>query len=341
MDPREKRIFEKALGEFNKATDIELIPQTEVSGEPGDPSAYLRIAPRGKGGEFAVDVKLTVTRASIGIIEQELNRFQKKGLLVTQYVTASIADLLRMMEIQFIDAAGNAYVNAPSLYVFIKGNKPQKKLTRSVLHKPFRPAGLKVIFTLLCSPGMEKNPLRDIAQAAGTSLGSAAAVMKSLEKTGYLIDIPKRVRKLVKKDSLLTRWLTAYPEQLRAKQLFGTYRAEDNLWWQNTDIRDFGALWGGETAAAILTNYLRPEMITIYTKQPVGKLLFKKRLKKDLNGNIEIIKKFWNFEDVRLQNDIVPPILIYADLMASGDSRNIEAARMIYDREISRFVSED
>lgn len=286
-------------------------------------------------------MKLTVTRASIGIIEQELRQNNKKGLLVTRYVTPPMADLLRKKGIQFVDTAGNAYINASSLYVFIKGNKRIEEPTRNVPGKSFRPAGLKVVFPLLCNPGMERESLRDIAQVAGVALGTAAAVMKDLEKTGYLVDISKRGRKLVKKEELLARWLTAYPEQLRPKQLIGIYRTEDNLWWQKTDIQDFGAYWGGETAAAVLTKYLRPEIITIYTRQPVGKLLLKKRLKKHLNGNIEILEKFWNFEDDRSQNDLVPPILIYTDLMATGDSRNIETARMLYDGELSRFIREN
>ncbi len=52
------------------------------------------------------------------------------------------------------------------------------------------------------------------------------------------------------------------------------------------------------------------------------------------------MKKFWNFED----NDypgMTHPILIYADLLATGDPRNIETAKIIYEKDIVRYIKED
>jgi hypothetical protein len=37
----------------------------------------------------------------------------------------------------------------------------------------------------------------------------------------------------------------------------------------------------------------------------------------------------------------VPPLLIYADLMATGDAKAIEAAEIIYDNYIARLIRED
>ncbi|MBW1728433.1 MAG: hypothetical protein JRJ62_12840, partial [Deltaproteobacteria bacterium] len=36
-----------------------------------------------------------------------------------------------------------------------------------------------------------------------------------------------------------------------------------------------------------------------------------------------------------------PPILVYADLLATGDHRNIEAAEIIYEKYIGRFIREN
>ena len=52
------------------------------------------------------------------------------------------------------------------------------------------------------------------------------------------------------------------------------------------------------------------------------------------------MKKFWNFEN----NDypgLTHPILIYADLLATGDPRNIETAKIIYEKDIVRYLRED
>jgi hypothetical protein len=158
---------------------------------------------------------------------------------------------------------------------------------------------------------------------------------------GYLVEMGRRRRKLVRKDNILRRWVTVYPEQLRPKQLKGRFRAVNYDWWKDMKIEDFGAYWGGEVAAAFLTKYLRPEIATIYTMQPIGKLIFKNKLKKDPDGNVEILNLFWNFKFNAFNNNLVHPILVYADLMATADNRNIEAAGIIYDTEIARFIRED
>ena len=47
---------------------------------------------------------------------------------------------------------------------------------------------------------------------------------------------------------------------------------------------------------------------------------------------VEIREKFWGFETVEMRPDIVPPLLAFADLLATGEPRNVEAAGMIYDK---------
>ena len=48
-------------------------------------------------------------------------------LLVTRYINNEAAERLHGGEIQFLDTAGNAFINQPPLYVFVKGNKPEKE----------------------------------------------------------------------------------------------------------------------------------------------------------------------------------------------------------------------
>jgi hypothetical protein len=140
---------------------------------------------------------------------------------------------------------------------------------------------------------------------------------------------------------LFIRWVNAYPEELRPKKLIGRYRADTFDWWKQADIEKFQAYWGGEIAAAMLTKYLKPEKIAIYTRQPLGKLMLKHKIRKDLKGNIEIYEVFWEFEYPWKHKNIVPPILIYADLLATGDKRNIETADIVYEQEIDRFIRKD
>ncbi|MBW2449412.1 MAG: hypothetical protein JRE92_03170 [Deltaproteobacteria bacterium] len=336
-----KKILEKALNAFQKATGLNVDIHDYEYDEAGYPDAFMRIAYEDVELDFALDVKFGITRATIGVIAQEFFRFQEKPVLVTRYVNPRIAELLKDMDIPFIDTAGNAYINQPPLFVYIKGNKLDEEMRPEQIQRAFRPAGLKVIYVLLCNPGIEDQPLREIAKAAEVALGTVNRVMKELEKMGNLIEIGRRKRRLVKKDHILKRWVTAYPEQLRPKLFRGRFRAVNYDWWKDINIKDFGAYWGGEVAAALLTKYLRPEVFTIYTKQPIGKLVLKNKLKKDPDGNVEILNLFWNFKLNTVNIDLVNPVLVYADLMATGDTRNIETAGMIYDTEVTRFIRED
>jgi len=53
-----------------------------------------------------------------------------------------------------------------------------------------------------------------------------------------------------------------------------------------------------------------------------------------MNGDVEILDVFWNTERIHGIDDIVPPVLAYADLFTTTKGRDIEAARMIYDQFI-------
>lgn len=340
MENRAKKILKEAIDIFQKTTGLDVDYQINHYRDLGRPDGEIRIAHQNLELYFAIDVKLRITPATIGIVTQELLNNRVKGLLITRYATPQIAELLKEMDIPFIDTAGNAYINKPPLFIYITGNKP-KGPYKEPLQRAFKPGGLRVIFVLLCIPGMENKPYREIAEAANVALGTVGWVVKELKMTGYLMDMGRRGRKLVRKDNLLKRWVTAYPEQLRPKEQKGRFRAMDDDWWKNVEIKHHGAYWGGEVAAAILTNYLKPATVTIYTNKPIGKLLLKNKLKRVHEGNIEIFNVFWGFKHNGYYDDIVHPILIYADLLATGDIRNIETARIIYEKELARFVRED
>lgn len=95
-------------------------------------------------------------------------------------------------------------------------------------------------------------------------------------------------------------------------------------------------LISGEPAAAVITGTLRPGTAAFYGEKIETRLLLDQRLRADPNGNVEIIHKFWNFDAET--PGLAPLILIYADLLAIGDARCLEAAKVIYDRIINRSV---
>ena len=337
----DKEVLQKALEGLQKTVKLNLKIQHKILHDPDGPDATIRITWRDMEWHFVAEVKKTLTRAMLGGAIQQLRRYPKKAILITTYVTPQMADVLKEMGIPFVDTVGNVYINEPPLFIFIKGNKFVDKYREKPITRAFQPTGLKLIFALLCNPGLENAPFREIAKTANVALGTVGWVIRDLQQLGNLIDMGKRGRRLIRKEGLLNRWVTTYPEQLRPKKVLGRYRATNLNWWKNTGLETFQAYWGGEIAAAILTEYLQPQIVTIYTREPLGELFLKNRIRKEPNGDIEILEVFWKFEFNWQHHNLVHPILIYADLLATGDERNIETAEIIYERELTKFIRED
>ena len=80
-----------------------------------------------------------------------------------------------------------------------------------------------------------------------------------------------------------------------------------------------------------MTIYLHKEK----GRQNLTKLVAENRLRPDANGDIEILDAFWNFDDEQPTTQTVPPLLAYADLIATLDPRNLEAAKLIHDHYLA------
>ncbi len=243
--------------------------------------------------DWYVEVKRTLDPHTLGMAVEQIKRLPKRALLVTRYVNPNMAERLRQMDIPFVDTLGNAYLNDPPIFVYIQGKAPQR-FPREKPTRAFVPAGLRVVFALLCQQKLAGEPFRNIGKIANVALGTVAWVLGDLEALGHLVEMGKRGRRLVNKQRLLERWAEAYPNQLRPKLVLGRYAAPDPGWWRQTRMGDFRACWGGEPAAALLTGHLKPEVATVYIRDPAGKFLAANRLRTDPRGDVELLKVFWD-----------------------------------------------
>jgi len=179
-----------------------------------------------------------------------------------------MADRCRALGLEFIDAAGNAYLNAPGLYVFVKG---QKAVAGGALAGPQRGGGnataLRMIFALLCHPELVHAPYREIVKAAGIALGAVGWVFHDLTRRGLMSGPDKAYgRRWLESGQMLDEWVTNYPIKLRLKLSPRRFRAPDPQWWQEARLKGLDAWWGGEVAADHLTGLLKPATQTLYVK---------------------------------------------------------------------------
>lgn len=307
--------------------------------------ALLRIAKGKEKIDYVVEVKRAVTPATMGAAAAQLRDLAgttgHAALLVADYLTPPVAEKLREARQQFADAAGNAYLEWPGLYVFVTGRKSEERLRGKKAGRAFTTNGLKVLFALICDPNLAEAPQRTIAAAAGVALGAVPAVLANLRAAGHVLVAGKR-RRLNATKRLLDEWALAYAHNLRAKTLKETYQTQTFDTWHDWTLDPAQERWGGEPAANLLVGYLKPGILTIYTETLPGRLMIRQRMARagPLAGDrlVEFRKPFWG-KTLRTEGhpDVVPPALVYADLLATGDGRCIETARMIYDRYLARF----
>jgi hypothetical protein len=192
-----------------------------------------------------------------------------------------------------------------------------------------------VVFALLCDPQLLNATYREIATAARVALGTVGPVIKELEARRHITEAAERARRrrFLDAQRLVQEWVAVYPTVLRPKLNIRRFRAPRTGWTEGVNLKPYNAYWGGEVAANRLLHHLVPQTAIIYAKETPKQLIAEHKLRADINGDVEILDVFWNGQ-VPTTRDVAPPILAYADLIATTDGRNLEAAKMIYDQYI-------
>ncbi len=255
-------------------------------------------------------------------------------LLLSPYIPPTLYEELRQAHIAFIDSVGNYdirhVVDGNRLILLSSiGRRAPVVSTRS--YPLFKEAGLRVIFYLLEDLLNVNQPFREIKEHSGVAIGSVKNVMDELQARGFILSTKNRGRVLCEPLRLLNTWAENYQQVLKPKLLlqefaFRTPAQQDA--WQEIALPS-GIWWGGECAAALLQGYLFPEVFTLYSSR-LPALLMQTGAVRMGDGGITMYKKFW-------QGDTLPPILIYADLITSGNSRCIEAAQKLLENELPDF----
>ncbi|PCJ01111.1 MAG: hypothetical protein COB15_01365 [Flavobacteriales bacterium] len=285
--------------------------------------------------QVIIEFKQEINPQNITSVEAQLLQHTTGEYLMAManYITPKAKELLVEKNINFLDRAGNMYLDIPGMLIRIDGNSNNSVISESYKTRAFSKSGGAVVFQFLMDPQLVNAPQRTIAKYAGVSLGTIPKVFEGLKKEGFLIRLNKKEFKLVEYEKLLNKWVGVLNDKILPANFIQNYKPAtisakmlliDGYVNGNTQ-------WGGEAAAALLTAYLTPEAYTIFTSNK-EELLKKYKLVPAQNGEIAVYNKFWNHSDSN--RDHVHPVLVYAQLMATGDSRNIETAEMILNADI-------
>lgn len=263
-----------------------------------------------------------------------------KTIIIAEYILPKTRELLREEEIDYLDINGNCYIkeenNGENIFLYLDGQK-NKEYHKERYNRPFTKAGLKVTYQFLLNPDLINHTYREIAEKAGIALGNIKHIIDGLIEEGFLLKKNKNEFTFIKKDELLDKWTQAFGERLKPALEVGTFRflnPNDFDHWQTLQLNTEKTCWGGEPAANLWTNYLKPGVLTLYTNETKMELIKNYKLVPDIQGNIKVYRKFWKEE--RNQDNKVTPILTYADLILTTDMRCLETAHMIYEQHIEK-----
>jgi hypothetical protein len=326
----ELEIVNTALENLKKITGITCnwvaIAQKNIDGK-------LKFKIYNKEITFWVEEKKELRNHQLPVIRNLANKYEPL-IVVAERIFPKVKEELRQQKIAYLEANGNIYIQRKDIFIWLDNQKPIP-VEKEKTNRAFTKTGLKLIFQLLINEDLLNLPYREMAKQTGLAFTNLPYIINGLKVNGYILQIDNRKKKLNNKDKLIRTWVERYEDKLKPDLHIGTFRFADNNQfkrWKDIQLKNKDTVWGGEPAAALLTKYLNPEILTLYTTATKIDLLKNYKLIPDTGGYIKIYKKFW--EVTNFDNITAPAFLIYADLINSGDSRNIETAKIIYNEYI-------
>jgi hypothetical protein len=284
--------------------------------------------------QFNIEVKRELRNYHLDQLLKVQGKFAPV-MVIAEKIFPKIKEQLRNHHIAYLETNGNIYFKERERLVWIDTNKPLPK-EKEKGNLAFNKTGLKVVFLFLINEEYLNMPYRRIAKVTETALGNIKNVINGLKEQKYLIKLNEDQNKLTDKEALLDKWVNAYGERLKPTLGIGTFRflkEEDFYQWKKIPLNPTKTCWGGEPAGDLLTDYLNPEILTLYTTETRNELIKNYKLIPNENGNIKIYEKFWQ-DDEGNTNPTAPPLLVYADLINTRNERCIETANKIFNETL-------
>lgn len=317
---------------------------TELGLEWGMPQSIGELTPRvpeaaqlrrnESHADYTVVYAPSLTLSEIASTIPAPERRTGKILALGTSISARSADALQREGINYVDLRGNAYIEFDDILIDIQ----RRPSARSSFHvgvdrQPadrtgnlFTTKRVQILFALLAWPHLVKSPLRSIAEVSRTSLGQTQKTLQLMEEQGFLTTQGGRV--LRRREDLLQLWVSAYPSLIGASARQRGFAGSPEGW---LPVAGQTLYISGEAAAPGIRN---SETLTLYAETFDPQLAVVNRWRHDPDPNIFVRSQFWrdpSHQDRSATGDVLraPDLLIYADLLASGDGRQAEAAHQL------------
>lgn len=301
--------------------------------------AVVTLSREGQRERYVVEVKEHMTLSSLIRSHGAAGSRPRSPfplLVIGDRVSQRSAAAFRDAGIQFVDALGNASITFGSVLVEVQGRAGSVAQRSDIPHDVVsrQPANIfssrraQVILALLTWPELSTAKIRNVAEAAGVSVGQAHETVGQLQQIGFIVPVSRRLDRV---DELLDLWTAAYPaglgRQLEIAKFHGDparpvsgLRADQSCYLSSESARGSGVV--------------RPATLTVYLDDLNRRLPALNRwdASPDRPPNILVRRKFWTSphadeERPAPEGQNAPWPLVYADLMSTRDARLGEVAK--------------
>ncbi|MFC8531645.1 type IV toxin-antitoxin system AbiEi family antitoxin [Nocardia sp. NPDC057227] len=243
-------------------------------------------------------------------------------LVLGPRINIRTAESLHDAGIDYADLAGNAHLAFGPVLIDIQG---RKHVTEPTQHSGgqtnlFSTRRMQVVFALLAWPHLTDAPVRMLAKTAGTSLGLTQSTLSTMRDSGYLIG-----KSLHRRPELVDIWTAAYRLSLLPKLRLHSFEGDPARWSPRP-----GYLISGESAVTRIRN---PQTLTVYVDDFDFAVGAHSGWRRSAEPNIEVRRKFWTTPlgqplpgAPEFAPTAAPPLLVYADLLATQEPRQTEVA---------------
>lgn len=359
MQPKSP-LFQKCL------TYLQSLPSFEatIQGESYSSSKVLAdgkliINTSDKSANYVCEIRAGLTNDGIEQVTEYFSNLgerledNERPLLITSGLSNLVIEQLLKENIEFIDVDGNIYLNSPAIYVLTRNQVSKESASKSL---EITAAALQVIYALLSQQNLFVRGHdfdEEIANISGVTPKTVKNTLKKLQDLDYISHRNGKYE-IVDYVRLLERWELGYSERLRAKLFLGTFTPIGK--GDFSEVRDkikecaeeYDYLIGGELAASLMTEYLRPISATLHLSKSsdIRQVAVYLKLKPDPEGKIAFLQAFGQvkYQQNKLggfQKSLANPLLIHAELVRTGNSRLKETAQLIYDKYIEESAQKN
>lgn len=273
----------------------------------------------------------------------ETDEQEESCLLFTERVTETVGQILRDLGVNYIDTAGNAWIQNADLHVWVEG----KQAASVPLPRRTTTKALQLSFLFLTGQHWCNETYRRLAEHTGLSIGMISKTVKMFMRDGH-VNLVEKDRQLRQPEKFLAHWEDHWRTQLRPH--LGEIRCQGR---PDPEFRELLKTcssepeWiiGGELAATQVVGNVVPVNATIHV--PPGsrrKAMERMRLRPNPDGPITILETFgsnntWQAKPSRIRSDptlqLADPILIRAELLGNQDDR----LRTLATELLERFIT--